>query len=28
FVLTAKQVEGQLASIGDTTPVGTGACVS
>lgn len=28
FVLTAKEVAGQLAKIGDTAPVGTGACVS
>jgi S1-C subfamily serine protease len=28
FVLTAQEVAGQLASIGDTLPVGTGACVS
>jgi S1-C subfamily serine protease len=28
FVLTAKEVAGQLARIGDTQPVGTGACVS
>jgi S1-C subfamily serine protease len=28
FVLTAKEVASQLASIGDTLPVGTGACVS
>lgn len=28
FVLTAKEVAGQLAKIGDTQPVGTGACVS
>lgn len=28
FVLTAKEVSSQLASIGDTKPVGTGACVS
>ena len=28
FVLTAKEVAAQLAHIGDTTPVSTGACVS
>lgn len=28
FVLTAKEVAGQLAQIGDTQPAGTGACVS
>jgi len=28
FVLTADEVAGQLARIGDTQPVGTGACVS
>jgi S1-C subfamily serine protease len=28
FVLTATEVAGQLASIGDTAPVGTGSCVS
>jgi S1-C subfamily serine protease len=28
FVLTAKEVAGQLASIGDSLPVGTGTCVS
>jgi S1-C subfamily serine protease len=28
FVLTAKEVSSQLAHIGDTTPVSTGACVS
>jgi S1-C subfamily serine protease len=28
FVLTAKEVAGQLAAIGDTAPVATGACVS
>jgi S1-C subfamily serine protease len=28
FVLTAKEVAAQLAHIGDTTPVPTGACVS
>jgi S1-C subfamily serine protease len=28
FVLTANEVAGQLARIGDTMPVGTGACVS
>lgn len=28
FVLTANEVAGQLAKIGDTAPVGTGACVS
>ncbi|MGH3961215.1 acid resistance serine protease MarP [Mycobacterium sp.] len=28
FVLTAKEVAGQQAKLGDTTPVGTGACVS
>jgi S1-C subfamily serine protease len=28
FVLTAGEVSGQLARIGDTKPVGTGACVS
>jgi S1-C subfamily serine protease len=28
FVLTAKEVNAQLAHIGDTAPVGTGACVS
>ncbi|ORV08280.1 serine protease [Mycobacterium celatum] len=28
FVLTAKEVAGQLAKIGDTAPVATGACVS
>ena len=28
FVLTAKEVAAQLASIGDTAPVATGACVS
>jgi S1-C subfamily serine protease len=28
FVLTAKEVASQLASIGDTLPVGTGNCVS
>jgi S1-C subfamily serine protease len=28
FVLTANEVADQLASIGDTAPVGTGACVS
>lgn len=28
FVLTAGEVAGQLAKIGATQPVGTGACVS
>ena len=28
FVLTANEVAGQLAKIGDTQPVPTGACVS
>lgn len=28
FVLTAKEVAGQLAAIGDTAPVNTGSCVS
>jgi S1-C subfamily serine protease len=28
FVLTAKEVSGQLDKIGDTAPVGTGVCVS
>jgi hypothetical protein len=28
FVLTANEVASQLAKIGDTAPVGTGACVS
>jgi S1-C subfamily serine protease len=28
FVLTAKEVAGQLARIGDTQAVGTGACVT
>jgi S1-C subfamily serine protease len=28
FVLTASEVSSQLANIGDTAPVGTGACVS
>lgn len=28
FVLTAKEVSSQLANIGDTAPVATGACVS
>ena len=28
FVLTAKEVATQLAHIGDTAPVATGACVS
>lgn len=28
FVLTAKEVSAQLAKLGDTQPVGTGACVS
>lgn len=28
FVLTAQEVAGQLAQIGDVQPVGTGACVS
>jgi hypothetical protein len=28
FVLTAKEVAGQLSHIGDTTPVPTGECVS
>jgi S1-C subfamily serine protease len=28
FVLTAKEVNAQLANIGDTAPVGTGSCVS
>lgn len=28
FVLTAKEVAGQLAAIGDTAPVNTGTCVS
>jgi S1-C subfamily serine protease len=28
FVLTADEVAGQLAKIGDTQPVATGVCVS